>query len=122
LLLNFLRIRVIVNGKDIYHLTRGRPAVIPLTHNNSKIVASDGYHITKPVELVFGNSSTYYFRVVCPITNDKILAGLILLVLLYLVGLLSNIFILKILCFIPILYFLYLYYINRKEFIQIRPA
>jgi len=42
------------------------------------------------------------------------------LVLFYLMGFVTGIFFLKLVSLFPVLYFLFLYYINRKEFIQIQ--
>lgn len=122
MLLNLLSVRVIVNGTHIYALSREQPAVIVLPKNHSRIVVSDGYHFTKPVEVGFHHMHTHHFKVACAIDDNILAAGALLLVLFYMVGLVSDIFILKVLSFLPILYFLYLYYINRKEFIKIKPA
>jgi len=113
---------VIVDGKSIYTLDAGKPVVIPIDNKRSNIVVSDGYHVTKPVEIVFYPRHTYYFSVVCILDDNKLATGALLLVLFYLVGLTSDILLLKLLSFVPVLYFLYFYYVNRKEFIQIQPA
>ncbi|MBD0331829.1 MAG: hypothetical protein ICV66_04180 [Chitinophagaceae bacterium] len=115
-----MKIRVIVNGTDIYPLKKNEPVVINLTSNNPKIVVTDGYHITKSLELVYHHVHTYYFKVVCAIGDYQMAAGLFLLMLLYLLGTLSGIVLVRVLSFFPILYFLFLYYINRKDFLQIR--
>lgn len=121
-LLSFLKIRVIVNGKEIYPLLNDKPVVISVQENHPKIVVTDGYHHTKPLELVYHHLHTYYFKVICAIGDVQLAAGLLMLALLYLLGFYSGIFILKLISFFPILYFLFLYYINRKEFIQITPV
>lgn len=113
---------MIVDGKLIYNLDAEKPVVIPVTSKRSNLVASDGYHVTKPVEVVFYPKNTYYFRVVCMIDDNKLAAGAVILILFYLVGLTSDILVLKVASFVPLLYFLYFYYVNRKEFIQIQPA
>ena len=93
--------------------------IIPVENNNPKVVVTDGYHFTKPLELVYHHLHTYYFKIVCAIDDTQLLAGFCVLVLFYLLGFATGIFILKLLSLFPILYFLFLYYINRKEFIQI---
>lgn len=119
-MLSFLRIRVIVNGTDIYPLKAGEEVVIHLNENRAKIVVTDGFHFTPPLELVFHHLRIYAFHIVCAIDDFQLLAGAGLLILLYLAGFASGIFILKLLSFFPILYILFLYYINRKEFIQLK--
>jgi hypothetical protein len=86
------------------------------------VVVSDGYHFTRPVELVYHHLHTYYFKVICVIGDVQLLAAALLVAVLYLAGFYSGIFIVKLLSFAPILYFLFFYYINRREFLQITPV
>jgi hypothetical protein len=109
-----------VNGKDIYTLPPDKPVVISLSENNAKLVATDGYHITKPLELSYHLPHTYYLKVICAIDNNLLITGVALLIIFSLVGLISNIAFLQVLSFVPVLYFLFLYYINRREFIKIQ--
>ena len=120
ILLSFLNIRVIINGTEIYPVKQGQRVIIPLESNNPKVVVTDGYHFTKPLELVYHHLHTYYFKIVCAIDDTQLLAGCCVLVLFYLMGFVTGIFVLKLLSLFPVLYFLFLYYINRKEFIQIQ--
>jgi cobalamin biosynthesis protein CobD/CbiB len=96
--------------------------VVTVTENHPKLVVTDGYHITKPVELVYHHLNIYYFKVVCAIDDLQLFAGFLLLAILYLLGFFSGIFILKAFSFFPVIYFLIYYYINRKDFIQITPV
>ncbi|HEU0063468.1 MAG TPA: hypothetical protein VFQ58_00490 [Flavisolibacter sp.] len=96
--------------------------VIDIPSNPSRVVVTDGYHITKPLDLIYSYTHTYYFKVVCAIEDDQLIVGFIIIVLLFAMGATSGIFFLQILSLLPLFYFLFLYYINRKEFIQIRPA
>lgn len=120
ILLSFLNIRVIINGNEIYPVKQGQRVVISLDKNNPKVVVTDGYHFTKPLELVYHHLHTYYFKIVCAIDDTQLLAGCGVLVLFYLMGFVTGIFALKLISLFPIVYFLFLYYINRKEFIQIQ--
>lgn len=94
--------------------------VIPIKENNPKIVATDGYHFTRPLELVYHHIHTYHFKVVCIIDDFQMAAGFALLLLLYLLGFATGFLALKLMSLFPILYFLFIYYINKNEFIQIR--
>ena len=122
MLLSFLKIRVVVNSNEIYPLPNSQPVVITVSENNPKLVVTDGYHFTKPVELVYHHLNTYYFKVICVIDDIQLLAGSLLLIVLYLLGFFTGVFILKLTSFMPVIYFLFFYYINRKEFIQITPV
>jgi hypothetical protein len=119
-LLSFLNIRVIVNNHDIYPLPDSEPVVIPVEKDYPKIVITDGFHFTKPVELVFNEPAYFNFNVVCAINDMQLLTAGIMLVVFYLLGFLTGLFALKLLSFTPILWFLVIYYINRKEFIRIK--
>ena len=119
-LLSFLNIRVIVNESQIYPVKQGQRVIIAVEKNNPKIVVTDGYHFTKPLELVYHHLHTYYFKIVCAIDDTQLLAGCCLLAFFYLIGFVTGFLVLKLLSFFPLLYFLFLYYINRKEFIQIQ--
>lgn len=121
LLLRFLRLRLIVNGTYIYSLVKNKPIIVSIPTNPSKIVVTDGFHITKPLEVTYSHTRTYYFKIVCGIENDQLLVGAIIAALVYMMGATSGMIILQILSMSPVIYFLFLYYIKRKEFIQIRP-
>jgi hypothetical protein len=120
ILLSFLNIRIIVNGSQIYPVRHGQRVVISVEKNNPKVVVTDGYHFTKPLELVYHHLHTYYFKIVCAIDDTQLVAGFSILIVFYLLGFFTGFFALKLLSLFPILYFLFLYYINRKEFIQIQ--
>ena len=109
-----------MNGKEIYPVAAGEKIVISFKENNPKIVVTDGYHFTRPLEIVFHHIHTYYFHITCAIENVQLLAGCFLFILLYLAGFGSGIFILKLLSFSPIAFILFLYYINRIDFIQLK--
>jgi hypothetical protein len=44
-LLSFLKIKAVVNGKIIYPLPDSKPVVIPVQENNPRIVVTDGIYI-----------------------------------------------------------------------------
>ena len=120
MLLNFLNVRIVVNGKNIYTLPKNRPVVIKTAENRLKLVATDGFHITRPVELAYDKTNTLYLKVACVIDNNLFLTGLVLLLLLAVVGLISDIALFRFLSFVLIFYFLFYYYINRKDFLKLQ--
>jgi len=120
MLLSFLKIRAIVNGREIYPLPANKPLVIDVNENNPKVVITDGYHHTRPVELVYHHLHTYYFHVTCAIGDFQMVFGLLFIFLFYLLALGTGFLAFKLICFFPVLYFLYIYYINRNEFIQLK--
>ena len=115
-----LNVRVIVNNKEIYLLSNTEPVVIEVHENHPKVVVTDGYHFTKPVDLTYKQPSYYHFKVVCAIDDMQLLGNFFILILFYLLGFFTGVFILKLLSFLPILYLLFAYYVDRNSFIQIR--
>ena len=118
-MLSFLKVRVIVNDKEIYQLVNGEPVVIPLQQDNPNIVITDGYHFTKPLKLTYKKPGYFNFDVVCAVSDFQLLGGLLVLSMLYMFGFLTNIFFLKLISFTPIIYLLFYYYINRHRFLRV---
>lgn len=121
-LLSFLKLRVIVNGKEIYPLPDSKPVVIRVSENNPKIVVTDGYHFTTPLKLVYNDMHTYCFNVACAISDKQLLAGFFILAASYLSGLYTGLLVLKVFSFLPIIYLLMFYYLNRRDFIRLIPV
>ena len=111
-----------MNGKDIYPLLNTKPVVIPVDENNPRIVVTDGYHITKPLKLVYNDLHIYCFKVTCAISDLQLYIGLGVLAALYLAGMLTNLAPLKVFSFFPLIYLLAFYYLNRKDFIKLIPV
>lgn len=120
MLLSFLKIRAVINGKEIYPLSNNQPVVITLDENNPNVVISDGFHHTKPVELVYHHLHTYYFHVVCAIDDVQLFFGFVFIALFYLLGIGVGMLFFKIICFFPVIYFLYIFYVNRQDYIQLK--
>lgn len=105
----------------IYPLHRQKPVLVTMPTNPSRIVVTDGFHITQPMELRY-RQQTAYFDVVCAVDNDVLVGGLIFMLMLFSMGATSGVLVLQFLSMLPVIYILFLYYIKRKAFIQIRPA
>jgi hypothetical protein len=121
-LLKWLRITAVIDGQDIYQLDKKRSNLLEVHHNNPKLVISDGYHITKPLELVYHHLHTYYFKVECGINDYQLFYGVFIMAILFPIGYFTQLLAIQIASALPVLYFLYLYYINRKNFIVLRPS
>lgn len=121
-MLSFLKLRAIVNGKEIYPLINTKPVVIPLFENNPRIVITDGYHFTVPLKLVYRDLPVCCFKVVCTVSDLQLLIGGIVLAAFYLLGLFSGLVVFKVLSFLPIVYLLLFYYLNRKDFLKLVPV
>jgi hypothetical protein len=111
---------VIVNNKEIYPLLSDEPVIIEVKDNHSSVVVTDGFHFTKPMELNYKQPSYYHFKVVCSIDDMQLLGNFFVLIFFYLLGFYTGVFALKLLSFLPILYLLFAYYIDRKSFLQLK--
>ena len=121
LLLHFLKLRLVVNGMHIYNLRRNQPVLITVPTNPARVVVTDGFHITQPIELKY-RKHVSYFDIVCAVDNDVLVGGLIFMLMFFAMGASSGVLALQIFSLLPIGYVLFLYYIRRNEFIKIRPA
>ncbi len=120
-LLRFLKLRLVVNGMHIYNLNKNKPILVAMPTNPSRIVVTDGFHITQPLELKY-RKRTDYFNIVCAVDNDLLVGGLIFMLMFFAMGATSGVFVLQLFSMLPIIYILFLYYIRRKEFIRIQPV
>lgn len=111
-----------MNGRQIYPLLNTKPVVIPVAENNPKLVVTDGFHITKPLKLVYKELPVYCFKVSCTVTDIQLYIGFAVLAISYLAGMFTGLLILKLLSFLPIIYLLGFYYLNRKEFLRLVPV
>ncbi|MBI2730582.1 MAG: hypothetical protein HYX40_07520 [Sphingobacteriales bacterium] len=121
LLLRLAKVKVIVEGKQIYEVEEGKDTIIQFTDNNTHLVVTDGFHISKPLELVYHQIHTYYLHVDCAISNVQLFYGSFLLLVFFLLGFFTGNIFLQSLSFLPVGYLLYIYYINRNDFIQLHP-
>ncbi|MCX8020201.1 MAG: hypothetical protein N2747_06880 [Chitinophagaceae bacterium] len=121
-LFSFLRLRVIVNAKDIYPLADAKPVMISLDTNPSSIVVTDGYHFTKPYNILLQDNQPHLFQVVCAVTDRHMLILFVLFSLSYFSGLFTGFLLFKVFSFLPLLYLVGFYYLNRSEFIRLVPV
>jgi hypothetical protein len=112
----------VVNGREIYPLLNTKPIVIPVEENNPRIVVTDGYHFTKPLKLVYKDLNTYCFKIACAVSDRQLLMCFIVLTVLYLAGLFTGLLIFKVFSFLPLIYLVMFYYMNRQEFIRLVPV
>lgn len=120
-MLSFLKLKAIVNGSIIYPLPDSKPVFISVTDDKPRIVITDGFHISKPLTLVFEDADVAGFKVVCVLNDRQFGGGLIALIVFYLLGYLTGLLFFKIISFLPIIYLLMFYYLNRKDFFKLVP-
>jgi len=111
-----------VNGRQIYPLLNTKPVVIPVNENNPRIVVTDGFHITKPLKLVYKDLPVYCFKIACAISDLQLYIGFGVMATFYLSGMFTGIIVLKVFSFLPLVYLLAFYYLNRKDFLKLVPV
>ena len=118
-MLRFLKLRAIINNKDIYPLLNRKRIIIPVEKSNFSIVITDGFHITRPLQLSYDQPGYFNFEVTCIVDDLALLGGAIVLVIFYLLGLFTGFLILKLLSFLPVIGLLFFYYVKRKHFLKL---
>lgn len=113
---------MVINGHFIYALVKNKPVVIDMPTNPTKLVVTDGFHISPPIHVTYSPKYARYFTIACIIEDGQLVFGLIMVLMLYAMGFTSGILFLQLLSMAPVFYFLFLYYIRRKHFIQIQPV
>ncbi len=120
-MLQFLKLRLVVNGMHIYHLRKNKPILVTMPTNPSRIVVTDGFHITRPLELRY-RQQVAHFDIACAVNNDVLVGGAIFMLMFFAMGATSGVFVLQLFSLLPVIMLLFVYYIKRQAFIQIRPA
>ena len=121
-MLRFLKLRAIINNKDIYPLLNRKRIIIPVEKSNFSIVITDGFHITRPLQLSYDQPGYFNFEVTCIVDDLALLGGSFVLVIFYLLGLFTGFLILKLFSFLPVIGLLFFYYVKRKHFLKIAKA
>ena len=59
----------------IYTLRKGKPLVVTMPTNPAKIVVTDGFHITTPVQIKYTPQRKHFYTIACIIENDVLVGG-----------------------------------------------
>lgn len=94
--------------------------LVELDDEHPKIVLTDGFHYSAPLQLNFDGPGYFSFEVVTPVSDWRLFKGGVVLSFLYLWAILSGFLLLKIASFIPIIVLLIYYYLNRKNFLKLK--
>ena len=70
----------------IYTLRKGKPLVVTMPTNPAKIVVTDGFHITTPVQIKYTPQRKHFYTIACIIENDVLVGGAIFMLLLFFYG------------------------------------
>ena len=118
-MLRFLKLRAIIDNRDIYPLSNKKRIIIPVEKNNFALVITDGFHITRPLQLSYDQPGYFNFEVTCIVDDLALLGGAFILIVFYLLGLFTGFLLLKLLSFLPVISLLFFYYVNRRNFLKL---
>lgn len=108
-----------VNGGHIYPLVRKKPIRVALPTNPARFVVTDGYHITPAVAVKYNPQKTTIIYIECIIKNDVLVGLLLFTLLLFAMGASSGLWVLFFLAMLPVMGFLFFFYIKKQSFIQL---
>lgn len=120
-LLRFLKLRLVVNGMNIYPLRQNNPVLVNTPTNQCRMVVTDGFHVT-PTFLLTHRRPLIHLHIVCAVDNDLLVGGFIFMLMFFSMGTSAGVLALQVFSLLPIMGFLFFYYIRRKDFIKIRTA
>jgi len=119
-MLRLSTVSIVLDGKDIYPLGNDQKLVIDIDHNNPVLVVTDGFHISRPLELVYHHLHTYYFRVECGVDDVQLACGFTISAMLLFLGFVTHWLVFPIVSSIPVIYVVAMYFLNRKDFLSLR--
>jgi hypothetical protein len=118
LLLRILKLRIVVDGHDIYECREKEPAIIPCNRNVTRIVVTNGFHISRVVS-VKAKPGIHFYEVESYIDNIQLLSGLFLTLFFFNIYIFTGIRFFMLAANLPILIVLFIFYIKRKTLIQV---
>lgn len=116
LILHLRKVRIVVNGTDIYELERNKPSVIDIQGPLCSITITDGFHHSKIFPLSFEKTSLHKLKVSTILDNGRLVFILLLTFILFILAFLNEIWFVKLVSFVPVILFLFFYYIKRRSF------
>ena len=119
LLLRVLKLWVVVNDRNIYHLIEGEPLLIQTHQLPTKIIAQNGYHSSEPFYINEGSDKPLYIKVGCNVDNEQFWGSLILSAVFFTLFFLTSLDFILVLANVPLLFLIYQFFFKHKEFITI---
>ena len=119
LLLRLLKIRAIVGSKEIFEIPAATPIIIPCRNPVTSVIISNGFHFSRELEVTRVPYTTFFYQVDCRIDDIQLYYLAFLCFLFFGVFILTDMRIFMLLANIPILYLMFVLYIQRKNFIVI---
>jgi len=113
-----LKLRIVVNDHDIYELREKIPVIICCAGDVMKLVVTNGFHYSRIVS-VKCKPGFHFYEVESFIDNIQLLTGLVMTFLFFGIYIFSGAILFMIFANVPLLMMLFIFYIRRKDFIQV---
>ena len=110
--------RIVVNDHDIYEFREKRPVIISCSGEVMKLVVTNGFHYSRVVK-VKCKPGFHFYEVESFIDNIQLLTGLVMTFLFFGIYIFTGAILFMIFANMPLLMMLFIFYIRRKDFIQV---
>ena len=107
-----------MNDHDIYEFREKRPVIIPGNGNAMKLVVTNGFHSSRVVTIKH-RPGFHFYEVESFIDNIQLLTGLVMVFLFFGIFIFTGSFLFMLFANAPIFIVLFIFYIRRKDFIQV---
>ena len=107
-----------MDDHDIYEFREKRPVIIPCSGSAMKFVVTNGFHYSRVVT-VKNKPGFHFYEVESFIDNIQLLTGLVMTFLFFGIYIFSGAWLFMMFANLPLLIMLFIFYIRRKEFIQV---
>jgi hypothetical protein len=116
-----LKLWVIVDDKNIYNLSEGKPLLIALEKLPMKIIAQNGYHSSKPFYINSNSGKPLYLKIGCNADNEQFWGSIILSLFFFILFFITSLWFVLFVANIPLVFLIYRFFFKHKEFITITP-
>lgn len=121
LLMRVLKLWVIVDDKNIYDLSEGKPLLIAPEKLPMKIIAQNGYHSSKPFYINNNSGKPLYLKIGCNADNEQFWGSIILSLFFFILFFITSLWFVLFVANIPLVFLIYRFFFKHKEFITITP-
>jgi hypothetical protein len=119
LLLRVLKLYIVINDTHLYQLKEQEPLVIEEYHLPIKIMAENGFHFSKPLQLAKPKTDPVLIGIGCAADNGTLWGGVIFSALFFMIFFVTHFYAVLILANLPLFYLMYKIFWKPKEFITI---
>lgn len=114
-----LKLYIVVNDNHLYQLKEQEPLLLDEHDLPIKLVAKNGFHLSKPFNIRKHTADNILIGVGCEVDNGRLWGGIIFSLFLFGIFWATDIYIVLLFANLPLLYLVYKYFLKPAEFITI---